>query len=120
MNRITNIIHTLSSTHHQKAMPVRKSPNDPEARPLLPVTPLSSSESLGEGPKHKHGKGTGKGARIRDAHARDETHDDNYRPEWAPNPHNKDEEKYRPRTLIVCFDGTGDQFDSDVSLNEPT
>lgn len=30
---------------------------------------------------------------------------------WLPHPNSK-----RARTLVLCFDGTGDQFDSDVSF----
>jgi uncharacterized protein (DUF2235 family) len=33
---------------------------------------------------------------------------------WMPHP--EDTEKHPNRTLILCFDGTGDQFDDDVSL----
>jgi hypothetical protein len=33
--------------------------------------------------------------------------------EWHPKP---DENPTRPRTLVLCFDGTGDSFDVDVSL----
>lgn len=78
----------------------------------------SSTESLGDAsPKHKHDGG--KREKKKDAHKRDDAHDDGYRPEWKPNPRDDKKERNRPRTLIVCFDGTGDQFDSDVSFNIP-
>ncbi len=32
---------------------------------------------------------------------------------WVPNPFDP-REKARARTLVICFDGTGDQFDDDV------
>jgi len=34
---------------------------------------------------------------------------------WVPDP-SLPEEKGRARTLVLCFDGTGDQFDDDVSF----
>lgn len=91
-------------------MPSSRQPTDDlERAPLM----YEYTESLGDAsPKHKHKRGKGN-----DAHARDETQDDDYRPEWSPNPRDEEKEKDRPRTLIVCFDGTGDQFDSDVSFN---
>ncbi|KAI5121318.1 hypothetical protein M0805_003785 [Coniferiporia weirii] len=33
---------------------------------------------------------------------------------WVPDPYSADEQG-RPRTLVLCFDGTGDQFDDDNS-----
>lgn len=33
---------------------------------------------------------------------------------WVPEP--PPDESRRGRTLILCFDGTGDQFDDDVSI----
>ena len=39
---------------------------------------------------------------------------------WIPDPNDSwsdpkhPEQKTRPRTLVLCFDGTGDQFDDDV------
>ena len=32
---------------------------------------------------------------------------------WVPDP----VKSGRPRTLVLCFDGTGDQFDDDVSIS---
>lgn len=40
---------------------------------------------------------------------------DAYSPFWVPNPESPAERDTRPRTLVLCFDGTGDQFDDDVS-----
>lgn len=40
---------------------------------------------------------------------------DSYRPFWIPYPNSPAEKNNRPRTLVLCFDGTGDQFDDDVS-----
>ena len=41
-------------------------------------------------------------------------------PVWVPDPEAADERDVRPRTLVLCFDGTGDQFDDDVSVLEST
>ena len=43
-----------------------------------------------------------------------------YTPVWVPNPESADERDVRPRTLVLCFDGTGDQFDDDVSVSGST
>lgn len=40
---------------------------------------------------------------------------DLYKPVWVPDPESPTEKDSRPRTLVLCFDGTGDQFDDDVS-----
>lgn len=42
---------------------------------------------------------------------------DSYRPFWIPYPNSLAEKNTRPRTLVLCFDGTGDQFDDDVSTS---
>lgn len=42
---------------------------------------------------------------------------DSYRPFWIPYPNSPAEKNTRPRTLVLCFDGTGDQFDDDVSTS---
>lgn len=38
-----------------------------------------------------------------------------YKSVWVPDPESPTEKDSRPRTLVLCFDGTGDQFDDDVS-----
>lgn len=38
-----------------------------------------------------------------------------YKSVWVPDPESPIEKDSRPRTLVLCFDGTGDQFDDDVS-----
>lgn len=40
-----------------------------------------------------------------------------YVPVWIPDPESTAERDTRPRTLVLCFDGTGDQFDDDVSIS---
>lgn len=40
-----------------------------------------------------------------------------YLPVWIPDPESTAERDTRPRTLVLCFDGTGDQFDDDVSIS---
>ena len=37
-------------------------------------------------------------------------------PMWVPDPESHAERHTRPRTLVLCFDGTGDQFDESVSI----
>ena len=51
-----------------------------------------------------------------------ESSDNGHSRKWIPDPAakwsdpNHPLQTKRPRTLVLCFDGTGDQFDDDVSV----